>query len=192
MPAAANAVRRLLFIAPVVGLLALAAWVPSASATGGIAADPDAATTTPSQQGTDVKLPGPGAVQQALHVPVTHVWDHRTREAVRAFQRQNGLVVDGIVGPQTAAALGLSASATDASTTHVSAELQKIADCESGGDPTAISKDGVYRGKYQFTRSTWANMGGHGDPAKAAEKTQDRLAAKLLSVAGPSAWPTCG
>src|SRR5262249_6308477 len=107
MPAAANVVRRLVFLAPVVGLLALAAWVPSAAATGGIAAEPDPSSTTttpapapaPAQQGTDVKLPGPGAVQQALHIAVTHRWDHRTRQAVRAFQRAHGLVVDGIVGP---------------------------------------------------------------------------------------------
>jgi len=30
-----------------------------------------------------------------------------TARAVRAFQRRNGLTVDGIVGPQTAGALGL-------------------------------------------------------------------------------------
>jgi hypothetical protein len=193
MPAAANAVRRLLFLAPIVGLLVVCS-ASAASSSGGVSATPDPAApaSAPADQGTDVQLPGPGAVQQALNISVTHQWDHRTRQAVRSFQRHHGLVVDGIVGPQTAAALGLSASAKDASTTHVSTELQKIAQCESGGDPTAVSKDGQYRGKYQFTRSTWANMGGHGDPAKAPEVTQDHLAAKLLVVAGPSAWPTCG
>src|SRR5262252_10601608 len=103
MPAVVTAVRRLLFIAPVLGLLVLAASVPSASATGGVAANPDGSTTTSTPapasptQGTDVQLPGPGAVQAALHIPVTHRWDHRTRQAVRSFQRHHGLVVDGIV-----------------------------------------------------------------------------------------------
>jgi hypothetical protein len=194
MPAAASAVRRLLCFAPIVGLLAVCSTSAAASSSGGVAATPDPAppASAPVDQGTDVQLPGPGTVQQALNIPVTHRWDHRTRDAVRSFQRKHGLVVDGIVGPQTAAALGLAASAKDASTTHVSAELQKIADCESGDDPTAISRDGRYRGKYQFTRSTWVNMGGHGDPARAPEVTQDHLAARLLSVAGPSAWPVCG
>src|SRR5205823_11235122 len=30
------------------------------------------------------------------------------------------------------------------------ATLNAIASCESGGDPTAVSADGAYRGKYQF------------------------------------------
>ena len=36
-----------------------------------------------------------------------------------------------------------------------------------------------YRGKYQFTRATWHSMGGTGDPARASEATQDRLAMAL-------------
>jgi Transglycosylase-like domain/Putative peptidoglycan binding domain len=191
MPVAAIVVRRLSFLLALLGLLALAAAVPSALATGGVAADLSGSSSQPA--GTDTSaLPGPGAVQAALEIPVTHQWDHRTREAIRAFQRKHRLVVDGIVGPQTAAALGLTTTATDASTTHVSAELQKIAACESGGDPTIISRDGRYRGKYQFTRSTWRQMGGAGDPARASESEQDRRAAKLLTTVGPSAWPTCG
>src|SRR3954469_4253581 len=47
------------------------------------------------------------AVQRALGVRVTSVYDARTRRAVRAFQRRNGLEVDGIVGRKTLAALGL-------------------------------------------------------------------------------------
>ena len=71
-------------------------------------------------------------------------------------------------------------------------ELAKIAACESGGDPTAISRDGHYRGKYQFTRATWRWLGGTGDPAKAAEATQDAMAAKLLALRGTAPWPVCG
>lgn len=72
------------------------------------------------------------------------------------------------------------------------AALQKIAACESGGDPTAISPDGAYRGKYQFTRSTWASVGGTGDPAAAPEGEQDARAATLLNRSGPGQWPVCG
>jgi len=42
---------------------------------------------------------------QALHVPRTGTWDGATAEAVSAFQRSEGLVADGVVGPRTAAAL---------------------------------------------------------------------------------------
>ena len=71
------------------------------------------------------------------------------------------------------------------------ATLEGIASCESGGDPTAVSPDGRYRGKYQFTRATWRSLGGTGDPARATEAEQDRLAALLMERQGPSAWPVC-
>ena len=69
--------------------------------------------------------------------------------------------------------------------------LRRIAECESGGDPTATSPDGRYRGKYQFTRSTWRALGGDGDPADASEATQDRIALKLYRRSGTTPWPSC-
>jgi soluble lytic murein transglycosylase-like protein len=72
------------------------------------------------------------------------------------------------------------------------ATLDSIADCESGGDPTAVSADGTYRGKYQFDSGTWASMGGSGDPAAAPEPEQDMRAAMLYSQSGSSPWPICG
>jgi lysozyme family protein len=126
------------------------------------------------------------AVQRALGVPADGIVGPQTRRAIRRFQRANGLTVDGIVGPQTLAALGLKASASsDASV------LEQIAECESGGDPEAISADGRYRGKYQFSRATWRAMGGRGDPADASEAEQDRRAAKLLARRGTAPWPNC-
>ena len=138
------------------------------------------------------------AVQRALGVRATGVYDARTRRAVRAFQRRHGLVVDGIVGPQTLRALGLSSgkrspsSGSPTGDSSVSATLERIAQCESGGDPTAVSPDGQYRGKYQFDRSTWASLGGTGDPAQAPESEQDSRAAQLYRSRGASAWPNCG
>ena len=70
--------------------------------------------------------------------------------------------------------------------------LQAIAACESGGNPRAIGGGGAFRGKYQFTRETWAAIGGTGDPAAAPEAEQDRLAAKLYATAGSGQWPVCG
>ena len=70
--------------------------------------------------------------------------------------------------------------------------LDSIAACESGGDPTAVSADGTYRGKYQFDTGTWASVGGSGDPASAPEEEQDMRAAMLYSSAGTSPWPICG
>jgi hypothetical protein len=72
------------------------------------------------------------------------------------------------------------------------ATLESIASCESGGDPTAVSSDGSYRGKYQFDFGTWESMGGSGDPAAAPEAEQDYRAALLYAQAGSSPWPVCG
>jgi hypothetical protein len=71
-------------------------------------------------------------------------------------------------------------------------QLKAIAHCESKGDPRAISAGGTYRGKYQFSFSTWASVGGRGDPAAASETEQDRRAAKLYRTGGPGHWPVCG
>lgn len=72
------------------------------------------------------------------------------------------------------------------------ATLDAIAACESGGNPTAVSADGAYRGKYQFDYGTWASVGGSGDPAAASEAEQDYRAALLYARAGSSPWPVCG
>ena len=76
--------------------------------------------------------------------------------------------------------------------TVASSELEGIAACESGGDPTAVSADGTYRGKYQFSYETWASVGGSGDPAAAPESEQDMRAQMLLDQSGTSPWPVCG
>ena len=72
------------------------------------------------------------------------------------------------------------------------ATLEAIAACESGGDPTIVSADGSYRGKYQFSFETWASVGGSGDPAAASEAEQDYRAALLYAQSGSSPWPVCG
>ncbi|HEY1595706.1 MAG TPA: transglycosylase family protein [Thermoleophilaceae bacterium] len=143
------------------------------------------------------------AVQSALGIPADGVYGAVTRRAVMDFQRAHGLIVDGIVGPQTLAALGLSSSnqttgdgssgssGSPDSSGDTSSELQKIASCESSGNPSAVSPDGIYRGKYQFSRETWRELGGSGDPASAPESEQDSMAAKLMQTQGPAAWPNC-
>lgn len=70
--------------------------------------------------------------------------------------------------------------------------LDAIGACESGSDPTAVSSDGTYRGKYQFDYGTWESVGGTGDPAAASEPEQDYRAALLYSQSGSSPWPVCG
>jgi len=134
------------------------------------------------------------ALQAKLGIPADGIYGPQTRAAVRSFQQRMGLAVDGIAGPQTLAALGLQAAApqlTSAPATARTTNLAVIAQCESNGNPTAISASGVYRGKYQFTRASWAAVGGTGDPAAASESEQDQRAQMLMAKQGPQAWPRC-
>lgn len=135
-------------------------------------------------------------VQKKLGLPADGAFGPQTEKAVRRFQSGKRLEVDGVVGPQTARALGVSLATAQAqsvrrSSVRLPAILNTIAQCESGGDPTAISPDGTYRGKYQFDRSTWAAYGSAGDPARASEAEQDRRALKLYNARGTSPWPNC-
>ncbi len=76
-------------------------------------------------------------------------------------------------------------------TVAVPPHLQAIAQCESGGDPTAIGGGGLYRGKYQFSGRPGQAVGGTGDPAAAPEAEQDRRAIILYETSGPGQWPVC-
>jgi Transglycosylase-like domain/Putative peptidoglycan binding domain len=170
----------------------------SAMAAGGALAQDAATPPAPGMRTTE----NVRALQKKLGVKADGVYGPRTRAAVKRFQRANGLDVDGVAGPQTLAALGLSGddektTAQDTTTSTQTGDagdprLDRIAQCESGGDPTAVSADGTYRGKYQFDRETWRQMGGTGDPAAAPEAEQDRIAAKLLAARGTAPWPNCG
>jgi peptidoglycan hydrolase-like protein with peptidoglycan-binding domain len=144
------------------------------------------------------------ALQSALGITADGVYGPNTRRAVRNYQRNQGLAVDGIAGPVTLAHLGLAGQGSGAGTSSSrsasngatasapNATLAKIAACESSGNPTAVSASGQYRGKYQFSRETWREYGGTGDPAAAPESVQDSIAAKLLAARGTQPWPVCG
>ena len=69
--------------------------------------------------------------------------------------------------------------------------LEAIAACESGGDYSANTGNGFF-GAYQFTQSTWASVGGTGNPAAASPAEQDMRAAMLYAQQGSSPWPVCG
>lgn len=76
-------------------------------------------------------------------------------------------------------------------TINAGGTLESIAQCESGGNPGTNTGNGFY-GKYQFTMSTWASVGGSGNPAAASEAEQNKRAAMLYAREGSSPWPVCG
>ncbi len=99
----------------------------------------------------------------------------------------------GATGSTTGSSTGSSSGSGSGSVSGgLTAILMKIAQCESGGNPHAISPSGQYRGMFQFTFATWASVGGHGDPAQASEAEQIQRAAILYERSGPGQWPVCG
>ncbi|MCK6211032.1 transglycosylase family protein [Georgenia sp. EYE_87] len=81
-----------------------------------------------------------------------------------------------------------SASGGGAPTSGVWAQL---AQCESGGNPTAVSANGLYYGLYQFSISTWQAMGGSGLPSQASPAEQTQRAQALQAQSGWGQWPAC-
>jgi peptidoglycan hydrolase-like protein with peptidoglycan-binding domain len=146
--------------------------------------------------------PAVARVQGRLSLVADGVFGPMTERAVSRFQRRRGLTADGVVGPLTRRALGLPPFArrevrrktrsSQRPSGPLPRVLVRIALCESGGNPRAVSRDGRYRGKYQFTLATWRALGGRGDPADAPEWLQDRLALKLYRRSGTAPWPSCG
>lgn len=188
----------------VCGVLAFGA-APALAAGGGEAPTASAASDSRLSEATIQ------AAQEKLGVAADGVIGPVTRAAIREYQRAQDLKVTGRLDKKTLSALGLRARAaaskgdggaaageapkretSSAVPAELRATLERIAECESGGDPRAVSANGLYRGKYQFHRDTWRGVGGKGDPAKASEREQDRRAAILYQRTGPSSWPVCG
>jgi soluble lytic murein transglycosylase-like protein len=71
---------------------------------------------------------------------------------------------------------------------------RRTARCESGKDPNAIGGGGMYRGAFQFMKSTWkaAPKSPGGDPIDYGYKTQAVVAVKLKKRDGAGHWPNCG
>ncbi|GMA30470.1 resuscitation-promoting factor [Litorihabitans aurantiacus] len=67
----------------------------------------------------------------------------------------------------------------------------KLAQCESGGNPSIISSNGKYHGLYQFTVSTWQSVGGSGLPSDASPAEQTERAQALQARSGWGQWPAC-
>jgi uncharacterized protein YabE (DUF348 family) len=66
-----------------------------------------------------------------------------------------------------------------------------LANCESGNNPRAVNPAGYY-GLYQFSLSTWAAVGGYGNPINASRMEQTKRAWILYQRSGRSPWPVCG
>jgi Putative peptidoglycan binding domain/Transglycosylase-like domain len=164
--------------------LAATALIAAAGADDAAADTPTAAATASAAQDVVVlkrgdRGPAVSRLQRRLGVAADGAFGRQTLRAVKRFQLRRGLEPDGVVGPLTRRALGLRPfgrgsvfRARSQVRVTVPAILRRIALCDSGGNPAAVSSGGLYRGKYQFTRGTWQSLGGRGDPARAPEWLQ--------------------
>jgi hypothetical protein len=121
-----------------------------------------------------------------------HHLRHGYRHAISSWSDERLLRKQSSLRRQIAAARRAQRAKAASAPVAIPAILQRIAMCESGGNPRAIGGGGAYRGKYQFDYGTWASVGGHGDPAAAPESEQDRRAMMLYQRSGTAPWPVCG
>lgn len=67
-----------------------------------------------------------------------------------------------------------------------------LAQCESGGNSSVVSSNGLYHGLYQFDVQTWKSVGGSGLPSQASAAEQTKRAQILFDQRGSQPWPVCG
>ena len=201
-----RAVRRINHGTARVGTAIAVAATAGVAAAAGPAAAQVQAPVTPLRQGSAglaVKR-----VQHALRIRSTGHFGRSTKGAVVGFQRKDGLLVDGIVGPQTwaalfgsrprsaampAAAAAVAPSTPAPETTSSSgaggyAIPAGIVQCESGGNYSAVNPQTGAGGAYQILPSTWSAYGGQGLPQDAPAAEQDRIASQIYASEGASAW----
>lgn len=165
--------------ASVAALVAVLALIPATVLAVSAGADP---TPTPAAPATRALLAGEGAGTAAATL----------RRGARAVARDRAVARRRAAAARRRAAGRLASRADSVPGGPGRATLERIAACESGGDPTSIGGGGAFRGKYQFDTGTWASVGGSGDPAAAPEGEQDYRAALLYARSGSSPWPVCG
>ncbi|MCZ2804086.1 ubiquitin-like domain-containing protein [Modestobacter sp. VKM Ac-2983] len=147
-----------------------------------------------------VETPDPNAVQgqrtvtqKGVEGEQTITWRVTVTDGVETAREQLGVVVSTpAVDQQVAVGTKAKPAAPAPVVSADGLNWAALAACESGGRPTAVSGTGKYRGMYQFSTSTWAAVGGSGDPAAASADEQTMRAQMLYARSGAGQWPHCG
>ncbi len=125
------------------------------------------------------------AAQQPVEQPVQQV----AQEPVAQPVAQQPVQQAPVEQPVQQAAQKPVQQAAPAGNSSMDAHLRVIAQRESGGNPNAVNASGYY-GLFQFSPSTWASVGGTGNPANASVEEQWKRARILYQTAGASQWST--
>jgi len=168
------------------------------------------------QQGPGQDSDSVRCIQQALHDhgvdagPVDGWFGPVTEAAVYTFQTGAGLTLDGQVGQETAAALGVQyvrpqqqqaaparqqqqQSAPARSNSGGGTVWDRLAQCESGGNWAINTGNGFYGG-VQFDQNTWERHGGlrYAPRADLATREEQLAIAEVTRARqGWGAWPVC-
>ena len=94
------------------------------------------------------------------------------------------------VSPTTSSPPTTTAPTTTPPTTDSGGVWAQLRECESGDNYQANTGNGFY-GAYQFSASTWTDMGYPGRPDLEPPAMQDQAAMRLEAQSGWSQWPTC-
>jgi len=129
--------------------------------------------------------------QKGVEGEQTVTWRVSTTDGVETGREQVSVVVNTPAVDQQVTVGTKAKPVEDAVVSADGLNWAALARCESGGRPDAVSASGKYRGMYQFSTSTWASVGGSGDPAAASPEEQTMRAQMLYARSGAGQWG-CG
>jgi uncharacterized protein YabE (DUF348 family) len=134
--------------------------------------------------------------QKGVEGERTLTWRVEVTDGVETARKQIGAAVttpavDELVSVGTKDKPVAAPAASSAVVSNDGLNWAALAKCESGGRPDAVNATGKYRGLYQFSLSTWASVGGSGDPAAASAAEQTKRAQMLYARSGAGQWG-CG
>jgi hypothetical protein len=139
---------------------------------------------------TPAPVPDPRVAQLTGRADVTAF---RAAEALKQVQEKAYLVAEAIAKrPRPAPVVTAPRPVVAAARSVVAGPDPFVAlrDCESGGNYGDDTGNGYY-GAYQFTLSSWRDLGLGGLPSQAPPAVQDRAAQELQARRGWGQWPAC-
>jgi uncharacterized protein YabE (DUF348 family) len=144
---------------------------------------------------TEVEEPGSPGVETVTWTVTTVDGVEESRvEAARTVTTEP---VEHVVLSGTAPRPAPAAAASGGASPNVGGDVDSLnwaalAQCESGGNPSIVSSNGLYHGLYQFDARTWQSVGGSGVASDAPADEQTYRAKLLYQQRGDAPWPSCG